>query len=92
MSQFTRALARQIVMSSSFVETMTELMSVEIERQLQGMAGGDRLYIPKTSSSEDKKERNRLIRARFTGNNHAELCKSFNLRRSQLYAVLKAKG
>ena len=69
MSQFSRDLAQQIIRSSAFLETLTDLMASEIENQLRAAAGGDRIYIPKTTSLEDKHTRNQMIRAQFTGAN-----------------------
>lgn len=91
MSQFFREIARQIILSKTFTEALTHMMAVEIERQVKGIAGGDSLYIHKSGSREDKRERNRLIRAQFTGDNHTELCRRFHLSRSQLYAIVKVR-
>lgn len=89
MSQFTRELAKQIILSQNFVDTMTDLVSIEIEKQLRHMAGGDTLYIAKTSSTEDKAQRNKIIRAQFTGNNLVELAARFGLTDRQIRRIVR---
>lgn len=91
MSQFTRELARQILLSNSFVDTMTDIFALEIERQLQGLAGGDTIYIPKTSAHHDKTQRNLIIRAKFNGHNLPELVKTFGLTARQLRRIVRSK-
>ncbi len=88
MSQFSRDLARQIILSESFVESMTEMMAAEIEKQLRGQSGGERIYIPKTASREDKAVRNHLIRAQFTGRNHVEIARRYHLTVRQVRRIV----
>ena len=90
MSIFYREIARHILLSPTFVESMTAVMAVEIERQIKANAGGDRLWIPKTSSREDLQERNRMIRAQFNGRNHAALASAFNLCERQVRKILNS--
>lgn len=89
MSQFTRELARQIILSPSFVDTMTDLFAIEIEKQLRHTAGGDRLYVPKTSSAEDKAHRNKMIRAQFNGRNLLELASTYGLTERHIRRIVR---
>lgn len=89
MSQFCRDLAKQIILSPNFVETMTDIMSVEIERQLRGIAAGDSIYVPKTISRDDIGARNNLIRSQFNGHNHEELSSRFNVTVRHIRRILK---
>lgn len=52
--------------------------------RLQRYWGGTRLYIP----AADNAERNRDIRAAFTGANHAEVCRRFGVSLRTLYRVI----
>jgi len=92
MSQFFRDLAKQIILSPVFVESMTDMMAIEIEKQLQGMAGGDRLYIPKTTSNDDKAARNRIIRSQFNGRNHEHLAKTYHLTQRQVRRIVRTSS
>lgn len=89
MSLFFRDLAKQIIHSQSFVDSMTDMMAVEIEKQLQGIAGGDRLYIPKTISRDDIEARNRIIRSQFNGRNLHDLAKTFALNVRQIRRIVQ---
>lgn len=84
-----RDLAQQIILSPRFVSAMTDMMSKEIETQLQVLAGGDRLYIPKTSSNADKAIRNALLRNAFNGHNHAELARRYAITVRQVRRILR---
>lgn len=88
MSQFSRDLAQQIIRSSAFLETLTDLMATEIENQLRAAAGGDRIYIPKTTSLEDKHTRNQMIRAQFTGANLDALAVRYSLTVRQVRRIV----
>lgn len=89
MSQFTRELAKQIILSQNFVDTMTDLVAIEIEKQLKGMAGGDTLYIAKTGSIDDKAARNKIIKAQFNGRNLIELANRFGLTERQIRRIIR---
>lgn len=88
MSQFSRYLAQQIIRSSAFLETLTDLMATEIENQLRAAAGGDRIYIPKTTSLEDKHTRNQMIRAQFTGANLDALAVRYSITVRQVRRIV----
>lgn len=46
----------------------------------EGFAGETlRLYVPKNRGRSDRRERDNLIRSRFTGNNHAALAGEFGV-------------
>ena len=92
MSQFCRDLATQIILSPSFVAAMTDMMAVEIERQLRGIAGGDTLYIPKTTSRDDIEARNAIIRAQFNGRNIDDLARRFALTARQIRRIVRARS
>lgn len=88
MSQFSRDLAQQIIRSSAFLETLTDLMATEIENQLRAAAGGDRIYIPKTTSLEDKHTRNQMIRDQFTGANLDDLAVRYSITVRQVRRIV----
>jgi len=83
-----RDLAQQIVLSPTFVSSMTDIMSGEIERHLQAMSAGDRIYIPKTAGRDAKRIRNALLRAQFTGTNHAVLARQYAITVRQVRRIL----
>lgn len=89
MSYFFRDLAQQILLSASFVETLTDLLSVEIERQIQQAAGGTQLYIPKSNSIDDKEARNRLIREQFDGANLEIIARQYHLSLRQVRRIVR---
>ncbi|WP_161786362.1 Mor transcription activator family protein [Methylobacter sp. BBA5.1] len=61
----------------------SDLSSAVIER-IRSNLGGETYYIPKV----DKQRRNNLIRSRFNGVNHADICSAFNISKSTLYRIL----
>lgn len=63
----------------------TKAVSKKITECIQLRLGGEKHYIPVLDNST----RNQQIRASFKGNNHAELCKQFNVSLSHLYRILK---
>lgn len=65
----------------------TRLASKKITECIQLRLGGGKHYIPVL----DNAGRNQQIRASFKGNNHAELCKQFNISLSHLYRIIKKK-
>jgi len=92
MSQFFRDLAKQIIRAPAFLETLTDLMASEIENQLRAAAGGDRIYIPKTTSLEDKHTRNQMIRAQFTGANLDTLASHYSLTVRQVRRIVAPRA
>ncbi len=92
MSQFFRDLAKQIIRAPAFLETLTDLMASEIENQLRAAAGGDRIYIPKTTSLEDKHTRNQMIRAQFTGANLDTLASHYSLTVRQVRRIVAQRA
>jgi Mor family transcriptional regulator len=84
-----RDLARQMLLSNSFLEQMTDIFANEIEKQMRSTAGGDVIYVAKNSDTTERQERNRIICARFTGNNLTELAKEFHLTPRQVRRIVK---
>jgi Mor family transcriptional regulator len=68
------------------VQIAADMASAMIER-IKESVGGDDLYVPKP----DKQKRNRLIKSRFNGVNHIEVCGEFNISKATLYRVLNGK-
>ncbi len=89
MSDIIRRAAINIVSSKAFLDTFSNLLTTEIERQLRAEAGGDRLYIAKTCDSAEKCDRDSLIKSEFTGNNLAQLAKKHNLSHRQIRRICK---
>lgn len=89
MSDIIRRAAANLVHSESFLKTFTELFTLEIERQLRHEAGGDTLYIAKTSDSFEKESRDARIKLQFTGANLDALSKEFKLSQRQIRRICK---
>lgn len=89
MSDCLRELIRQTILAASLPETISEHLSVEIERQLRIVHAGEHLYMPKTGSRSDKEIRNELIRAQFNGRNHEELARQHALTVRQVRRILQ---
>lgn len=53
------------------------------------MFGGGQIYVRK-KTAEKVSTRNAEIKRRFTGNNHTELAREFDLGMSQIYRILKS--
>lgn len=80
---FRNTLVRIIRRTLGLPETVALPMAEELAQGLQGELGG--LYIPKR---EMRESRNEAIRQSFTGRNHAEVCRRFNISRRQFYRVI----
>jgi Mor family transcriptional regulator len=91
MSDVVRRVAINLVRSKAFLDTFTELVSAELERQLRNESGGEQIYIAKICSNTDKKTRNDLIRAQFTGRNLDDLCRKHGLSMRQVYRICNGK-
>lgn len=89
MSDYLRQIIRQIVIAASLPETLSEHLSIEIERQLRSLHAGEHLYMPKTGSRSDKEIRNELIRAQFNGRNHEELSRQHTLSVRQVRNIVR---
>jgi len=59
-------------------------MADRVFARMQKYWGGQRVYIPAVDSAE----RNRAIRAAFTGANHAEVCRRYGISLATLYRVI----
>lgn len=91
MSDKIRRVALNLVRSQSFLDTMTNLVAAELERQLRAEAGGEYIYVAKFCKKADRETRNELIRSRFTGNNWAELSKDFGMTPRNLRNICSKK-
>jgi Mor family transcriptional regulator len=65
------------------VQLASNLSSAVTER-IRSTLGGEAHYIPKV----DKQRRNSLIKRRFNGVNHEEICSEFCISKSTLYRVI----
>ncbi len=90
MSKMIRTAAARLLRSESFLNALEELMAVGIEQQLRAEAGGESIYISKTTCKQERDERDELIRRCFTGNNVDFLSKKFGLGRAQIYRIVKS--
>lgn len=88
-NELIRRAAVGLVRSKAFLDTMEGLVAAELDRQLRSAAGGESIYIAKTSGNRDKKTRNELIRERFKGDNHDELAQDFGLSPRQIRRITK---
>lgn len=89
MSKQIRTAAARLVRSENFLNVLEQLVATEMERQLRAEAGGGSIYITKTTSKQERAERDELIRQCFTGSNVPFLSKKFGLNRAQIYRILK---
>lgn len=89
MSDSFRAIIQQVILAASLPETLSEHLSIEIERQICMTYSGERLYVPKTGYRSDKEIRNDLIRGQFNGRNHAELARKYTLSVRQVRNIVR---
>ncbi len=85
-----RDLAQQIILSPTFLQGLQSMMEREIATQLQALAGGDRLYIPKTMTGDEKGVRNALLRSQFDGHNHLDLARRYAITVRQVRRIVRA--
>lgn len=71
--------------SIGYNQDIAETLAADVLLKLQDKWGGSRVYIP----AKTAKNRNELIKADFTGNNHADVCKKYDISLSTLYRVTK---
>lgn len=81
-------LIRQIVLAAQLPESLSEHLSLEIEKQIRMSYAGDRFYVAKYGSQSDKEARNRLICAQFDGRNHATLATKYRLTVRQVRRIV----
>jgi Mor family transcriptional regulator len=72
-------------------ETFLKMATMEFERHLRKEAGGESIFVSKTTCLEERKERNELIKQCWTGTNIDFLSDKFGLTRQQIYRILKKK-
>jgi len=89
LSDSIRLLIRQVIIAASLPETLSESLSIEIEKQLRLTHAGERIYLSKTGSRSDKEVRNELIRAQFNGRNHDELARRHTLSVRQVRNIVR---
>jgi Mor family transcriptional regulator len=92
MSDVIRRAAARLVRSQQFLQTFTELVAVEMERQLRAEAGGENIYVAKTTSMVERRERDRLIRECFTGSNINFLAGRFGLSPQHIRRIVAKKS
>ena len=92
MSKQIRTAAARLVRSDAFLNTLEQLVATEMERQLRAAAGGENIYISKTTCMEERAERDELIRRCFTGNNVKFLSEKFGLTTQHIYRILKKRN
>lgn len=86
-----RRAVKKMVTSPAFVQFFTDLVAADFERHLRAEAGGERLYVAKTSCRDDKETRNETIRAKFTGDNYDALARDFHLSVRQIRNICDRK-
>jgi Mor family transcriptional regulator len=91
MSDIIRRAAKRLVSSPEFMDTFTELFTLELEKQLRAEAGGDRVYIAKTCGNTHIDARNERIRANCTGNNFRQLALDEGLSEKQIRRICTKK-
>jgi Mor family transcriptional regulator len=72
-------------------ETFLKMATMEFERHLRKEAGGESIFVSKTTCLEERRERNELIRECFTGNNVDFLSEKFGLTRRHIRRICKKK-
>ncbi len=92
MSKVIHLAAARVVRSESFLQVLEQLVAVEMERQLRAEAGGENIYISKTTCMKERAERDALIRDCFTGDNVKFLSEKFGLTSQQIYRILKKRN
>lgn len=92
MSKVIHRAAARLVRSESFLQVLEQLVAVEMERQLRAEAGGENIYISKTTCMAERAERDALIRECFSGDNVDFLVKRFGLTSQHIYRILKKRN
>lgn len=88
-SSVFRKVARSVVDSPEFDELLVSMIAQHLEERLRAEFAGESIYIPKTSSKNNKQTRNELIRSAFTGNNWEFLTKKFGLCERHLRRIIE---
>lgn len=65
-----------------------EVISRDVVELVRQNHGGEPVYIPKAAEWKCENKHNAILQA-FTGDNHHELCRRFDLSLSQVYRVVK---
>lgn len=82
---------------SDFLDDVSELLKRHIDEPMADkitdeickMFGGGQIYVRK-KTAEKLSTRRAEIKRRFTGNNHTELAREFDLGMSQIYRILQS--
>lgn len=86
-------------MANEFLNDLTAIMKTHdieeqkitlIVRQIAQNWGGIPVYLPQIKS--DMKARNAQIKNKFTGRNHTQLCREFDLSYQQICRIVNAKN
>jgi len=72
--------------SIGFKDDIAESLATAVVGKIQQRWGGQKIYI---SVNNDSVERNQAIKQEFTGDNHAEICRRYNISLSTLYRIIK---
>lgn len=82
---------------SDFLDDISDLIKRHVDEptankittEIRKMFGGGQIYVRK-KTAEKVKSCHAEIKKRFTGNNHTELAREFDLGTSQIYKILKS--
>jgi mor transcription activator family protein len=90
--EFTAALldslARQMILIGGLPRSTAEKVSEVVVDYVLDEFGGENIYIPRNISGRAR-ARNRKIYEEWSGNNHEELAKKYNITRQRVYAIIK---
>lgn len=75
---------------SDELQTVAEAIGMDTMLQLIKLLGGMRIYFPKYETIL-RTTRDNHIRKVFTGSNHRELAKKFNLSESQIRSIIQTR-
>lgn len=72
-------------MSHAELRKLAEIVAEKLRPRIGGR------YIPKMADREEREARNAAVCEAFTGRNHAQVMKRFNISRRLLYSILASK-
>lgn len=89
MSKVMHEAVAALVRDDAFLDALSQLVAVGMEKQLRAHCGGESIYITKTTCAAERKERDKLIRECFSGNNIDFLASKFGLHPRQIRRICK---
>lgn len=82
------SLVRQMILIGGLPRSTAEKVGEVVVDYVLDEFGGENIYVPRNISGIVRR-RNRQIYEEWSGNNHDELAKKYNITRQRVYAIIK---